>query len=323
MKKVIVLFLVLIFVPLASQVEASPGNPVFGTVRFGPLLKYTDIDLNPVSIDIYIDDFVIPACPTCGLGGYSLAVVYDAALVQSAALSNGTFLGITGNGPNISCNYTAPPGTPSNVAFISCTTLAPPYAGPTGSGLLATLTFDPLAQGGPSVLNITDCPVSILPNCVKLTDIFAQYQVVPLQQNGSLVIGDYGSGDTDGDGCTDPREIGSNPATGGWRNPTDAYDFYDVPSPTLHDGGGFANRDKQVTNAKDLAGVLQYLGTSLNGPANKSNVDYDEDVNIDSVVDGRAYDRSTGPDWSATPDGAVNIIEDAMLASAQNGHNCN
>jgi hypothetical protein len=34
--------------------------------------------------------------------------------------------------------------------------------------------------------------------------------------------------DTDGDGCEDGAELWNPPQSGGWRSPTDPYDFYDV-----------------------------------------------------------------------------------------------
>lgn len=59
-----------------------------------------------------------------------------------------------------------------------------------------------------------------------------------------IVFKTTSAGDSDGDGCTDAQELGTNPALGGDRNPNDPWDFYDV------------NGDKRI----DLSDVLDILG---------------------------------------------------------------
>jgi len=128
--------------------------------------------------------------------------------------------------------------------------------------------------------------------------------------------------DTDGDGCADGEELGPNSDLGGTRNPVNPHDFYDVPVPTLHMGGTLANRDKAVSVLNDVLAVLEYSGTSENGPPNAIGRDYDFDIDGDTVKDGLAYDRSPGPVWSDAPDGAINILGDALLVLAQTGDSC-
>lgn len=128
--------------------------------------------------------------------------------------------------------------------------------------------------------------------------------------------------DTDSDGCSDSEELGPDSALGGTRDPIDPYDFYDVPAPTLHDGGTMANRDKAISLINDVLAVLSYSGTSEGGPPNSAGIDYAEDVDGDTAADGRAYDRSLGAVWSAAPDGAITIIGDVLLVLAQSGHSC-
>jgi len=137
--------------------------------------------------------------------------------------------------------------------------------------------------------------------------------------------------DSDGDGCADSHEWGSNSALGGQRDPLNPWDFYDVPVPTAFDGGTLADRDKAVSIINDLLAVLEYAGTSDDGlpnagpdgiPGTPDDRDYDQDNNGDGQDDGLLYDRSVGAVWSDAPDGAVTIIVDVLLVLAQCGHSC-
>ncbi|MGB6895002.1 MAG: hypothetical protein WBF37_03525, partial [Dehalococcoidia bacterium] len=65
-----------------------------------------------------------------------------------------------------------------------------------------------------------------------------------------------------------------------------------------------------------------YSGTSYGGPPNAIPRDYDDDVNGDTVPDGRAYDRSVGATRTGPPDGAVTIIVDVLAVLAQSGQSC-
>jgi hypothetical protein len=137
--------------------------------------------------------------------------------------------------------------------------------------------------------------------------------------------------DSDNDGCAEGKERGSNPTLGGQRNPLDKWDFYDVPAPTIGNGGSMANKDKAISIGNDVLGVLEYAGTSLGGPpnagpdgipGNADDRDYDDDVDDDDVSDGMAYDRSVGVQWSGPPNGAISVGEDVLLVLDQSGHSC-
>jgi len=137
--------------------------------------------------------------------------------------------------------------------------------------------------------------------------------------------------DTDGDGCSDSEELGSDATLGGQRDPLNPYDFYDVPVPTAFEGGTMANRDKAVTILGDVLAVAEYSGTTDGGACNAGpdriqgtgdDRCYDQDNNGDTQKDGRAYDRSVGAVWSDAPNGAITIIEDLLLVLAQTGHSC-
>jgi len=92
-----------------------------------------------------------------------------------------------------------------------------------------------------------------------------------------------------------------------------------------------ANRDKAVSIGNDVLGVLEYAGTSRDGPANAGpdgvpgnadDRDYDDDKDHNDVKDGIAYDRSVGVQWSGPPNGAISLGEDVLLVLDQSGHSC-
>ncbi len=100
-----------------------------------------------------------------------------------------------------------------------------------------------------------------------------------------------------------------------------------MPAPTLHRGGTLDNRDGAVTYIADVLAVLEYSGTYENGPPNDNGVDYDEDIDGDTVKDGLAYDRSVGtgpnpPDEAGPPNGSIAILEDVLLVLAQISLDC-
>ncbi len=128
--------------------------------------------------------------------------------------------------------------------------------------------------------------------------------------------------DTDGDGCADGEDLGSNPALGGTRDPLNPYDFYDVPVPTAFNGGTLADRDQAVSVLSDVLAVFEYAGCSDGGPANGLGREYNQDMNGDGEDDGLLYDRSAGTTWSDAPDGAITVMVDVLLVLAQSGHSC-
>jgi hypothetical protein len=103
-----------------------------------------------------------------------------------------------------------------------------------------------------------------------------------------------GNVDTDGDGCTDTREVGTNAATGGrrdWQNPWDYF------NPT-HDGR---------VRSDDILAVQQHYGRNAGDPG------YDV-----------KYDRTyIGPNvWNlGPPDGKIRSV-DILAIQKQYGHDC-
>jgi hypothetical protein len=131
------------------------------------------------------------------------------------------------------------------------------------------------------------------------------------------------TGDSDGDGCSDQEELGSNPALGGQRDPQNRWDFYDVPVPSLYQSGGAGVRDKAIGMTTDMVALLTYVGSKNTGSDARYNVDLDGD----GVQDGIDYDRrpSAYPSqlWrSGPPDGAIGITTDVVAMTKQAGHSC-
>lgn len=128
-------------------------------------------------------------------------------------------------------------------------------------------------------------------------------------------------GDLDCDGCPDLTELGPEHVDGGQRNPLDAYDFYDVPSPALRLGYTGQARDHGIGIGTDVLAVLSYAGM------NSNSADYTADRDGDGVPDGAEYDRSVsntaGQAWrSGAPDGGIGLGTDVLAMLAQVGDTC-
>jgi hypothetical protein len=130
-----------------------------------------------------------------------------------------------------------------------------------------------------------------------------------------------GPTDTDGDGCTDQRELqaaAGSEFTGGLRDPASAYDFFDVPLPPGPPGTGARDR---VANILDIIGVLAKFGTHDNGTPNDFS---DDPANSGGQRYNPDFDRTfVGPaPWNTGPGDGANNIFDVILALAQFGHGC-
>ncbi|MCH7719099.1 MAG: hypothetical protein IIB21_06475, partial [Chloroflexi bacterium] len=126
--------------------------------------------------------------------------------------------------------------------------------------------------------------------------------------------------DTDGDGCTDQEELGANPTLGGQREPTNFWDFYDVPAgaPPLRD---------QMVNIIDIAAVVLRFGTVSDPPLTKQAALLEAVMTPPDMTSYHAaFDRGgpiLGQDlWDLLgPNGSINII-DIGAAVIQFGHTC-
>ncbi len=110
-----------------------------------------------------------------------------------------------------------------------------------------------------------------------------------------IVFRTTSAGDSDGDGCTDAKELGTDPVLGGDRNPNDPWDFYDV------------NGDKRI----DLSDVLDILGKFGLGPDNPG---------YDPKFDRQAPDGTKLYKTAADNDGID--LSDALLNLESFGHGC-
>lgn len=109
--------------------------------------------------------------------------------------------------------------------------------------------------------------------------------------------------DSDGDGCSDQAELGSNPSLGGRRDPNNPWDFFDTPMFT---------RDGRIS-VGDISGVVSHFGQS--GDPDAPQPTYDPRFDRGPAAPGRdPWD--TGP-----PDGTITTSDLAAVAS-QIGHSC-
>ena len=105
-----------------------------------------------------------------------------------------------------------------------------------------------------------------------------------------------GPGDTDGDGCSNEREFGSDETLGGQRDYLNPWDFFDT------------NGDQVIDLPNDILGVIQHFAP-LGGPP------------YDVAFDRGHRDGETL--WSMTaPDGVIDLPIDILGVIYQFGHNC-
>ena len=109
--------------------------------------------------------------------------------------------------------------------------------------------------------------------------------------------------DTDGDGCTDQRENGSDETLGGRRDYLNPNDYYDVLGP-----GAAMPTDGIIDLPNDILGVIQHFAPQGQSPY---------DVQFDRGP-------SNGPNpWNMTaPDGVIDLPNDILGVILQFGHNC-
>jgi hypothetical protein len=179
------------------------------------------------------------------------------------------------------------------------TSLLPPY--PASSHTGPVIELDMSCPATPVQTTVSIVPYGD-PLAVSSGALFIEpdmtTQVEPKVSSITLQCGKQtGPADTDGDGCSDAKENGTNAALGGdrdWLNPND---FYDV------------NGDKVIDLANDILGVIGHIGSEPGPP-------YDV-----------LYDRGpwTGTNsWNGTtaPDGVIDSPNDVMGVLGQHGHDC-
>jgi hypothetical protein len=133
--------------------------------------------------------------------------------------------------------------------------------------------------------------------------------------------------DTDGDGCTNGQELGTNPALGGLRNPKYFWDFFDVWSHPAGDPLAW-ERNRQIGLFGDIFGVAARFGAVRGSPPTKGEA-LAEALAPPTNETGyhAAFDRSPPPNgvdpWAlGPPDGTIDLFVDILGVAAQFGHSC-
>jgi hypothetical protein len=113
-----------------------------------------------VSVDIVVED-------AQSMGGYSFDLIWDDSVLGFVSFTNGSFLGSTGR--TVSC---LPPSVGVNSVSVSCTSTGAILPGPGGTGILATVMFNPVANGlsALDLQNVTISNTLSLPVAVQATD---------------------------------------------------------------------------------------------------------------------------------------------------------
>ncbi len=139
----------------------TPG-PVL--VRIDPVWKRAPLG-QEFTVDVVVENVV-------NLGAYELTLGFDPAILRYVSIKNGSFLGSSGR--TVNC---LPPDHDEASVRVICVTLGAEPAGPSGTGVLATVTFLPL-NFGTALVDIED---------VILTDPMGT--VIPAgQQDGSVTV---------------------------------------------------------------------------------------------------------------------------------------
>ena len=129
--------------------------------------------------------------------------------------------------------------------------------------------------------------------------------------------------DDDGDGCSDTKELGSDPGLGGQRDPHNFWDFYDVW--THPPGQPLAWERNGLVNIFDVFGVGMRFGpgpelseaeaflAALTPPSDATS--YHAGFDRGPIVGLNAWNR-------AGADGSINIPDDLLGVAFQFGHSC-
>lgn len=103
--------------------------------------------------------------------------------------------------------------------------------------------------------------------------------------------------DTDGDGCGDDEELGTDAGLGGRRNPLNPWDFYDV------------NGDGVINLLDDVYAVVAGFGTAAG-------------ANYLAQADRSPPPPGVEPWNLGPPDGTINVADDIVAVVTQFGHRC-
>jgi subtilisin family serine protease len=244
--------------------------------------------------------FTIPACITEGL---SVGATYDASLGRV-------------NGWKTSCSDAT-----TDADQVACWSdsdesldlLAPGAAITAARSGGGTVTFYGTSQAAPHAAGVAALLLEVRPD-LSVDEIESR-----MEATGALVTDDLDDGDpstnrttprvdarvalladhddTDGDGCTDAEELGSDASLGGRRDPLNPWDFYD------------ANGDGIVNVFDDILAVVGAFGPSTG-------------ANYDPLLDRSPPPPGAEPWDLGPPDGTINLSGDILGVASQFGHTC-
>jgi hypothetical protein len=219
-----------------------------------------------VAVDIAIDT-------PHATGAFEVEVFYDPMRVRFLGWDQGAFLSSTGRQP--SCYEFVL----ERSIRIGCATSGPAPPGPAGVGVLATLHFRPLSVGQACLVLLTGTTADV------------SGAALPTARQGGCL---FFSPDSDGDGCSDAQEIGTNPLSGGMRDPGNPWDYFDVTG------------DRAI-DLQDALSVLQHFGLGPDAPG--------------ADLRDRYAPNSAEPWRTAESDNGVDLA-DAIAVLASFGHRC-
>ena len=132
--------------PIAGAQMPSPTPTLSTLMRVDPTSQSVSAGTNVV-IDVYVDDVT-------SLGAYEFEITYSPSVLSFISVANGIYLGSTGR--TVTC---LPPLIDGDSVRFGCVTFAPPPPdGPSGSGLLATVTLGTSCSGASNL----DMTVAVL-----------------------------------------------------------------------------------------------------------------------------------------------------------------
>jgi len=124
-----------VLLSLLAIVAIHTAQAQGATVRLETPSKSPKVDGEPFYVTVVVDDVT-------NLGAFEFELTYDPGIVELQDVKEGPFLGSSGR--RVEC---LPPRRAEGSLDFSCVTLGATPDGPTGSGVLATLTFQPVGEG--------------------------------------------------------------------------------------------------------------------------------------------------------------------------------
>jgi len=248
---------------IANPFAAGADNPP--VMRLDPPNQSVDVSSGPFTVSVMIDN-------VANLGSYEFKLQFDPSVVRFVGVEDGGFLGSTQRHlqcPTATLFYPAE-GEPPNTIRYSCGTLSTPAGpvGPNGSGLLASVTFAPVASGSSELTLIASTEDT------GTSDILSN-DLGAISQNASVTI--TGNGPTATPAPDEPtsvptaRYVTPEPATPA----SDAWMFTPEPGATpltrpMPGGALDSPPAGGLQAASDPAGIARAAGGSTSGSNNGS-----------------------------------------------------